>query len=385
MAEIRFEHMTKRFGSVVAVQDFNLTIADKEFLTLVGPSGCGKSTTLNVLAGLEDPSEGLVYIDDEIVNDVPPGKRDIAMVFQSYALYPHMTVRQNIGFGLKVRKTPAAEIKQRVKEAAELLGIAPLLDRRPRELSGGQRQRVALGRAITRDPKVFLLDEPLSNLDAKLRTQMRADLKLLFNRLGGTVVYVTHDQAEAMTLSDRVAVMNEGVIQQVGPPLALYDDPNNLFVAGFLGNPSMNFITCRLAPQEGQLTLRTEDTRWPVMLDRPQAYMDQAGETAILGVRPEDVTVALPGESFDALRQAQGDLRQAQGALGAEEIATPCTVQVVEHMGALNIIYVDVDGHRVVATMETDFHARTGDRALVAFNPNKVHIFNQDTTQKVRV
>ncbi len=216
MAEIRFENVTKHFGPVVALNDLNLQIADREFVTLVGPSGCGKSTTLNILAGLEDASEGLVYIDGKVVNDVPSGKRDIAMVFQSYALYPHMNVRDNMGFGLKVRGMKKDEIDRRVGEAAQILGIEVLLNRRPRELSGGQRQRVALGRAITRDPKVFLLDEPLSNLDAKLRTQMRADLKLLFNRLGGTVVYVTHDQAEAMTLSDRVVVMKDGVVQQVG-------------------------------------------------------------------------------------------------------------------------------------------------------------------------
>jgi multiple sugar transport system ATP-binding protein len=366
MAEIRFEHMTKRFGSVEAVRDLNLTVNDKEFLTLVGPSGCGKSTTLNVLAGLEDPSEGLVYIDDQLVNDVPPGKRDIAMVFQSYALYPHMTVRENIGFGLKVRKMAKEEINRRVEEAAQLLGIERLLNRRPRELSGGQRQRVALGRAITRDPKVFLLDEPLSNLDAKLRTQMRADLKLLFNRLGGTVVYVTHDQAEAMTLSDRVVVMRDGLVQQVGPPLKLYDDPDNLFVAGFLGNPTMNFIDCQLACEGDQLIMRTGDTRWPVALDGAEAILNQVQDQAILGIRPEDVNVALPGEMDEAS-------------------SIPCYIQVVEHMGSLNIIYVDVEGIRVIATMETAFEARSGDPARLAFNPKKVHLFNQETTERVRV
>ena len=216
MAQIRYHNVGKRFGSVTALRDLNLTVEDREFVTLVGPSGCGKSTTLNITAGLEDPSSGEIHIDGSMVNAVPPGKRDIAMVFQSYALYPHKTVRENIGFGLKVRKTPPAEIERRVQEAAKSLDIAHLLDRKPRQLSGGQRQRVALGRAITRDPKVFLLDEPLSNLDAKLRVQMRAELKLLFDRVAGTVLYVTHDQAEAMTLSDRVVVMNYGLVQQVG-------------------------------------------------------------------------------------------------------------------------------------------------------------------------
>ena len=366
MAEIRFEHMTKKFGSVVAVRDLNLTIFDKEFLTLVGPSGCGKSTTLNVLAGLEDPSEGLVYIDNQIVNDVPPGKRDIAMVFQSYALYPHMTVRENIGFGLKVRGMAKGDIKKRVQEAADLLGIENLLERRPRELSGGQRQRVALGRAITREPKVFLLDEPLSNLDAKLRTQMRADLKLLFTRLGGTVVYVTHDQAEAMTLSDRVVVMRDGVIQQAGPPLELYDDPDNVFVAGFLGNPTMNFLPCHLLQEDERCILTTNGTRWPVSVDRANAVLGETQGKVTLGIRPEDVTVALPGQ-LD------------------EEISIPCTIEVVEHMGSINIIYADIDGNRVVATMETAFDAGTGDPARVAFDPGKVHLFNVDTEEKVRV
>jgi multiple sugar transport system ATP-binding protein len=366
MAEIRFEHMTKKFGPVVAVRDLNLTVADKEFLTLVGPSGCGKSTTLNVLAGLEDPSEGLVYIDDQIVNDVPPGKRDIAMVFQSYALYPHMTVRENIGFGLKVRKMDKTEINKRVEEAAALLGIEPLLERRPRELSGGQRQRVALGRAITREPKVFLLDEPLSNLDAKLRTQMRADLKLLFNRLGGTVVYVTHDQAEAMTLSDRVVVMRDGLVQQAGPPLELYDDPDNIFVAGFLGNPTMNFLSCSVAREGDDLVLTTNGTRWPVALGQADAILAQTKGQATLGIRPEDVTVALPGQ-LD------------------EGSSVPCTIEVVEHMGSLNIIYADVGGNRMIATMESAFSATSGDPARIAFGREKIRLFNVDTEARVRV
>ena len=223
---------------------------------MVGPSGCGKSTTLNMLAGLEDPTQGLIRIDDRVVNDVPSGKRDIAMVFQSYALYPHMTVRENIGFGLKVRGMPAAEIARRVDEAARILGISHLLDRRPRELSGGQRQRVALGRALTRNPKAFLLDEPLSNLDAQLRTQMRAELKLLFQRVGGTVVYVTHDQAEAMTLSDRLVVMKDGEIQQVGAPLEVYNAPDNTFVARFLGSPAINLIAGMFRDENGVLSLK---------------------------------------------------------------------------------------------------------------------------------
>ena len=364
MAECRFEHVTKRFGSVVAVDDFNLTIADKEFVTLVGPSGCGKSTTLNLLAGLEDPSEGLIYIDGKVVNDVPSGKRDIAMVFQSYALYPHMSVRQNIGFGLKVRGMPADEIERRVQEAAKILGIENLLDRRPRELSGGQRQRVALGRAITRDPKIFLLDEPLSNLDAKLRAQMRADLKLLFDRLGGTVLYVTHDQAEAMTLSDRVVVMRFGVVQQVGPPMELYDNPGNMFVAGFLGNPSMNFLECELERQGDQLRLRTGNVRWPLDLSKTPLRTSSSGNQVVLGIRPEDITVGLVDE-LDP------------------DTSVPCTIHLVEHMGAINVIYADVAEQRVVATMESAFDAHTGDPARLSFKEEKIRIFDPDTTLRI--
>ena len=364
MTEIRFENVTKKFGPVIALNDLNLQINDREFVTLVGPSGCGKSTTLNILAGLEDPSAGLVYIDNKVVNDVPSGKRDIAMVFQSYALYPHMNVRDNMGFGLKVRGMKKAEIDRRVGEAAQILGIEALLNRRPRELSGGQRQRVALGRAITRDPKVFLLDEPLSNLDAKLRTQMRADLKLLFNRLDGTVVYVTHDQAEAMTLSDRVVVMKDGVVQQVGAPLALYDHPTNIFVAGFLGSPTMNFVNCTLAREAERLSLRTGDVRWPFSLSTTADAGMLKGESIVLGVRPEDITVAPMGQLAAAL-------------------SVPCTVEVVEHMGSVNIIYISVAGTRLIATMETAFEARSGDSASIAINPNKVHLFSPETSKRL--
>jgi multiple sugar transport system ATP-binding protein len=366
MAEIHFENVTKRFGSVVALREFNLTVADKEFVTLVGPSGCGKSTTLNILAGLEDPSEGLIFIDGKVVNEMPSGKRDIAMVFQSYALYPHMSVRENIGFGLKVRGMTKAEIDRRVEDAARILGIEQLLARRPRELSGGQRQRVALGRAITREPKVFLLDEPLSNLDAKLRTQMRADLKLLFTRLGGTVVYVTHDQAEAMTLSDRVVVMKDGVVQQVGDPLYLYDHPDNIFVAGFLGSPTMNFIDCELARQGDQVVAMTNGVVWPLALPADGPLLDRARGRAVLGIRPEDIAVCLPGQA--ASRQA-----------------ISCAVEVVEHMGSLNIIYSDVQGTRLVATTESGFVARSGDPAVLTFNAHKLHIFDRETSRTISV
>lgn len=362
MADIRFEHVTKRFGSVYAVNDFNLTMSDKEFLTLVGPSGCGKSTTLNLLAGLEDPSQGLIYIDNKVVNDVPPSQRDIAMVFQSYALYPHMTVRQNIGFGLKVRGMDRDEIERRVQEAAKVLGIADLLARKPGELSGGQRQRVALGRAITRDPKVFLLDEPLSNLDAKLRIQMRADLKILFERLEGTVVYVTHDQAEAMTLSDRLVVMNHGLIQQVGTPLGVYDRPNNIFVAGFLGSPTMNFIDCDVQMEGAQAIMETDDFRWAIDNARAQKAAAQSGKRSTFGVRPEDVTVHYSQP---------------------EQSAATCTVEVVEHMGSINYVYVNTGSQRIVASTETVVNAKAGDTVYISFNNDKVHLFDFETTKNV--
>lgn len=368
MAQIQYKNINKRFGSVVAVRDLNLTIADREFVTLVGPSGCGKSTTLNITAGLEDPSGGELYIDDRLVNAVPPGERDIAMVFQSYALYPHKTVRENIGFGLKVRKVPKAEIERRVQDAAQLLSIVNLLDRKPRELSGGQRQRVALGRAITRNPKVFLLDEPLSNLDAKLRVQMRAELKLLFDRIQGTVLYVTHDQAEAMTLSDRVVVMHHGVVQQVGTPLDVYNLPSNEFVAGFLGSPAMNFLTCQLHQEGGRLTVQLGGPTWSIPFNdttvtlpsRLVTNRQQLQDDVLLGIRPEDLTLT------------------ANDTTDTSSAGVPCRIMLVEHMGATNLFYVDLDGQRLVVTTDADFHLPPATNAQLHFNPTKIHFFATD-------
>src|SRR5512136_1753239 len=255
MASVKYDHVYKRYGEVVAVNNLSIDIPDKEFLVFVGPSGCGKTTALRLLAGLEDISEGQIYIGDRLINDVPPKDRDIAMVFQSYALYPHMTVYENMAFGLKLRKTPKAEIDKRVKEAAEILGIQNLLDRKPKQLSGGQRQRVAVGRAIVREPKVFLFDEPLSNLDAKLRVETRANISKLHQRLGTTFIYVTHDQMEAMTMASRIAVMKSGLLQQIDTPQTLYDRPENLFVAGFIGTPAMNFVKSRLQKSDGKLVV----------------------------------------------------------------------------------------------------------------------------------
>jgi len=290
MARIRFDKVTKRYGDVAAVDRLELEIRDREFLVLLGPSGCGKSTTLNMIAGLEDLTDGDIWFDDQIVNFMPPHKRDVAMVFQSYALYPHKTVRENIAFGLKMRRHPPAEVEARVREAAERLAITPLLDRRPHQLSGGQRQRVALGRAMVRQPAVFLMDEPLSNLDAALRITMRAEIKQLHRSMGTTFVYVTHDQAEALTLADRIVVMKDGVVQQIGSPDAIYEQPRNLFVASFLGNPPINLIEGLLESGDGGPCFRRGDAAI-ALPERVAAALGTAGAgPLILGIRPEDVS-----------------------------------------------------------------------------------------------
>ncbi len=375
MAPIRYHHVGKRFGAVHALEDLNLVIEDREFVTLVGPSGCGKSTTLNLTAGLEDPSQGEIYIDDQLVNAVPPGKRDLAMVFQSYALYPHKTVRENIGFGLKVRKIPRAEIESRVQETAQLLEIAHLLDRKPRQLSGGQRQRVALGRAITRKPKAFLLDEPLSNLDAKLRMQMHAELKLLFARVQGTVLYVTHDQAEAMTLSHRVVVMNHGRVQQVGSPLDVYNHPRNRFVAGFLGSPTMNFLDCHLQVEAGVWQVLLENMPGAAVLLSEQDLCDmQLAEhrarlpgPAVLGIRPEDIAY------------------EPQAGSASDPHGIPCQVMVVEPMGSLTILMVSVGGQRLTVSTGPDRVFGVGEHGRLSFNRAKIHFFDRDSHQNIRI
>jgi multiple sugar transport system ATP-binding protein len=289
MASVTYENVYKRFGDFLALNNLNIEVEDKEFLVLVGPSGCGKTTALRCLAGLEEVSEGKVLIGDHVVNDIPPKDRDIAMVFQSYALYPHMTVFDNMAFGLKLRKVPKDIIRKRVEESAEVLGIEGLLKRRPRELSGGQRQRVALGRAIVREPKVFLLDEPLSNLDAKLRVQTRAEISKLHLRLQTTFIYVTHDQTEAMTMASRIAVMNKGILQQLDTPQHLYDKPDNVFVAGFIGSPAMNFFPATLVKADGGLVVDAEDFKVKIPDQTAATYMPHAGKKVIFGVRPEDI------------------------------------------------------------------------------------------------
>ena len=363
MAEVILEHVYKHFGSVTAVKDFNLHIEDEEFMVFVGPSGCGKTTTLRMVAGLEEVSEGTLRIADRVVNDVPPKDRDIAMVFQNYALYPHMNVYQNMSFGLRLRKTPRAEIEKRVREAAGILQIEHLLERRPRELSGGQRQRVALGRAIVREPKVFLMDEPLSNLDAKLRVEMRASISRLHQRLGVTTIYVTHDQVEAMTMGTRIVVMKDGVIQQVDSPINLYDKPVNRFVAGFIGSPAMNFMVGDV--QGGRV-------RSPYFDIEPDGELSQKlqsynGAKVFVGVRPENL--GLKGHT----------------TIPERDNAIKASVEVVEPLGAETHIIASVGGDQtIVARIDPHAEVRTGDQIELLANNSFVQAFDMENEANIR-
>jgi len=365
MADVVLKHVTKIFDKkVVAVQDVNIEIADKEFVVLVGPSGCGKSTTLRSVAGLEEVTEGEIYIDGRQVNDVPPKDRDIAMVFQNYALYPHMTVYQNMAFGLKLRKYPKAEIEGRVREAAEILGIEDLLDRRPKALSGGQRQRVAVGRAIVRKPKVFLFDEPLSNLDAKLRVQMRKEISMLHSRLGATMIYVTHDQVEAMTMGDRIVVMKDGIVQQIDTPLNLYDRPANKFVAGFIGSPAMNFMEGTLSPDgNGGLVFEEGQVHIGISPKYAEHLRDYVGREVVFGIRPEDI--------FDP--------RLSEAA--EEKAAIQAKVEVVEPMGSE--IYLDLTTGKTpfVARIDTAHVPRVGDEVELVLDVSRARFFDRDTEE----
>jgi len=362
LARVSLKNLTKRFGNVVAVNDVSLEVEDKKFLVLLGPSGCGKTTTLRCIAGLEVPDDGEIYIGDTLVNELPPKDRDIAMVFQSYALYPHMTVFDNIAFPLKLRKIPKNEIRERVKRTAELLKIDHLLDRRPKQLSGGERQRTALGRAIVREPKVFLMDEPLSNLDAKLRLYMRAELKNLQKELGITTIYVTHDQAEAMTLADEIAVMNQGVVQQVGSPNEIYNQPKNMFVAGFIGSPPVNFIDCTFLEKDtvgfldgGTFTLSLPD-------DVTKRIKEKATSSElILGVRPEDISV---------LR------RQREESIEAE-------VFVIEPLGSEIIVDLTVGSKLIKMRTSPDFKAHLGEKVYITFSKDKIHVFDKRTGKAI--
>lgn len=365
MAELMLDHLYKIYDNkVTAVQDFNLHIDDKEFIVFVGPSGCGKSTTLRMIAGLEEISKGDLYIDGKKVNDVAPKDRDIAMVFQNYALYPHMTVYDNMAFGLKLRKFPKEEINQRVTDAAKILGLEAYLTRKPKALSGGQRQRVALGRAIVRDAKVFLMDEPLSNLDAKLRVQMRAEIAKLHRRLNTTTIYVTHDQTEAMTMATRLVVMKEGLIQQVGSPKEVYESPENVFVGGFIGSPAMNFFNGVL--EDGKFIIGKNSIAVPegkMKFLREQGYV---GKSIILGVRPEDI--------HDELVFIDSSV----------DTKISVTIDVAELTGAELMIYSTLNDQDFVARLDSRSDIRPGDKLELAFNLNKAHFFDVDTELRIR-
>src|ERR1700720_1909649 len=356
MAQVLIRSLHKMYDEVHAVKDVNLEIRDKEFLVLVGPSGCGKTTTLRMVAGLESITSGEVLIGDKVVNELAPMDRDIAMVFQNYALYPHMSVYDNMAFGLKMRKFDRADIARRVQDAAEILGIQELLKRKPRQLSGGQRQRVALGRAIVRHPQVFLFDEPLSNLDAKLRVQMRVEIKKLHDRLGPPADYVTHDQVEAMTLGDRVVVMKDGFVQQVGEPLELYNTPANRFVAGFIGSPGVKFATVKVSEGNGALWAANEGMRIKVPGEIAARLNRYAGQECVLGVRPEDLRVA--------------------NAADPPDLNIEAVVEVIEQLGSEVLLDMAVGSGMMVAAVEPTIRAKVRDRLRLAVNPERLHFFD---------
>ncbi|MFQ5894575.1 MAG: ABC transporter ATP-binding protein [Nitrospinota bacterium] len=355
MGELLLENLTKRFGEVTAVKDVNLAIHDREFVVLLGPSGCGKTTTLRLIAGLEDVTSGNIYLDGRRLNDVLPRDRNIAMVFQNYALYPHMTVYKNMAFGLKLRRLPKEQIDERVNRVASILGIGELLGRRPRQLSGGQRQRVAVGRAIVRDPRVFLFDEPLSNLDAKLRVQTRVELRKLHHRLNATSVYVTHDQVEAMTMGDRIVIMLDATVQQVGTPMEVYRRPANQFVAGFIGSPAMNFLPARVRAADGRLFFEGKGFRVPVPPEGARGVEDFRDREVAFGVRPEDLRLDMGG-----------------GAEGAFEAA----VGIVQPVGSDIFLELDVEGESLTARVEASAKVREGQRLRLAPVPGRVHAFD---------
>lgn len=366
MASVTFDKVVKKYGDVTAVNNLNIAVDDKEFLVLVGPSGCGKTTALRCLAGLEEISDGEIRIGDRVVNDVAPKDRDIAMVFQSYALYPHLSVYDNMAFGLKLRKVPKDEIKRRVNEAADVLGIREYLDRKPRQLSGGQRQRVAVGRAIVREPKVFLFDEPLSNLDAKLRVAMRAEISKLHQRLQTTFIYVTHDQFEAMTMATRIAVINKGVLQQLDTPQMLYDHPNNLFVAGFIGSPAMNFFPGKLRKEGDKLVVDTNDFAVSIPAKKAKPYESYAGKEIIFGIRPENIH----------------DADFVPPNINTEKVAVK--VDLTELMGNEIFLYLVSGKNTFVARVDPRSKLRVGQQSAVMFDMDNFHIFDAATEQAIR-
>lgn len=368
MASVVFEQVTKQYeNGYTAVKDLNIELEDKEFLVLVGPSGCGKTTSLRMLAGLEDISSGSIYIDGQRVNNVTPKDRDIAMVFQSYALYPHMTVADNMGFSLELKGVNKREIRKRVEEAGRQLGIEQLLDRKPAQLSGGQRQRVALGRAIVRSPAVFLMDEPLSNLDAKLRVQARAELSQLHKKVGTTFVYVTHDQAEAMTMGTRIAVMNQGILQQIDTPQNVYDHPANIFVAGFLGSPSMNFFDAELVQQDGTLVIKTEGGLVaPIPTNRLQRYQEFARRPVVFGIRPESI------------------YHPQYVPPGIRPVGVRATASVVELMGHEVIVYFSLDnGSEFLARIDPRAKINPGEQLALQFDFTRFHLFDKESEQVI--
>ena len=378
MASVVLKNVSKMYeGNVQAVNDFNIDIEDKEFIILVGPSGCGKTTTLRMIAGLEEISGGEIFIGDKLVNDVQPKDRDIAMVFQNYALYPHMTVFDNMAFGLKLRKTPKDEIKRRVGEAARILDIEHLLDRKPKALSGGQRQRVALGRAIVREPKVFLMDEPLSNLDAKLRVQMRIEISKLHQNLNTTIIYVTHDQTEALTMGTRIVVMKDGFIQQTDTPLALYDTPVNVFVAGFIGSPQMNFIDVKVEKDGGSgsgsgaggggvcLKFLNNKIKLPAGKAKKVEELGYVGKEVIFGIRPEDIH-----DEEQYLQQLSGSVIEA-------------TVDVIEMLGSETLLFMHMDDINLTARVNPRIKVKVGDVIKLAIDTNKAHLFDKETERVI--
>ena len=370
MAGLVLKNIYKKYpGGVVAVSDVNSEIRDKEFIVLVGPSGCGKSTTLRMIAGLEEISEGELYIGDKLVNDIAPKDRDIAMVFQNYALYPHMTVFDNMAFGLKLRKVPKPEIERKVNEAAKILDLTHLLDRKPKAMSGGQRQRVALGRAIVRSPKVFLLDEPLSNLDAKLRAQMRTEIAKIHKKLGTTFIYVTHDQTEAMTMGDRIVCMKDGFVQQIDTPQNLYENPVNKFVAGFLGSPQMNFIDATLKEEYGQYIVEFgKNTKYQIIVPESKVnenLNDYVGKEITLGVRPESIH--------------DEEMYLSNASTGVID----ANVEITEMMGAETYLYLVCEGIPLTARVSPRSTAKSGDDIKVAIDPNRIHIFDKETEKAI--
>ncbi|PIJ62340.1 glycerol-3-phosphate ABC transporter ATP-binding protein [Mesotoga sp. HF07.pep.5.2.highcov] len=366
MAEVILEKVGKTYpNGVKAVLDANLEVKDKEFLVLLGPSGCGKTTTLRMIAGLEEITEGTIKIGGKVVNDVEPKDRDIAMVFQNYALYPHMSVYENMAFGLKLRKTPKPEIEERVREAARILGIEQLLDRKPKQLSGGQRQRVAVGRAIVRKPKVFLFDEPLSNLDAKLRVQMRAELKRLHQNLQATIIYVTHDQVEAMTMADKIVIMKDGIIQQIGDPYSVYFEPRNKFVAGFIGTPAMNFISAKLVSENGSVWVVKEDMKLLVPEDKVDKVKGLVGKDITFGIRPEDI--------YDKM----------YAVAPKDEYTVKGSVDVVEPLGSETLIHANIHGDDIVAKVDPKSRAAAGDKMDLVFDMSMMHLFDPETEENV--